>query len=177
MLKTEFIRACLIPSDINEHLPTLYDLSRNVSSVTEFGVRDGISTRAFLFAGIKLRSYDLNLNPTVIELFKLSRQEGKDVDYIKGNSLEITIENTDLLFIDTKHTYRQLRDELERHHIYTNKFIVLHDMESFGRVGEDGSTPGLIQAVEEFIERHTNWKITTQFNNNNGLWIIEYYGQ
>ena len=97
----EFIQACLTPSDINEHLPRLYDLAKTCKSVTELGVRDGVSTRAFLFAGVRLRSYDLYIDQTVKELFDKVKQDGKDVDYLIGNSLEISLESTDLLFIDS----------------------------------------------------------------------------
>lgn len=175
-LTDEYIRACLIPSDINEHLPTLYDLARTCNSVTELGVRDGISTRAFLFAGVKLRSYDLYLNPSVQELFKEAQIMSKDVAYLIGNSLKISLEPSDILFIDTQHTYQQLKTELELHSSKISKFIVLHDMESFGKVSEDGTTPGLVQAVEEFLATHKNWQIKEKFTNNNGLWIIEYHG-
>mgnify|MGYP000915273140 CR=1 FL=1 len=177
IIQSEFIQACLTPSDINEHLPTLYDLAKKCTSVTELGVRDGVSTRAFLFSGVKFRSYDLYLDPTVKSLFDTVRQKlGTDVEYLIGNSLEISIDLTDLLFIDTKHTYQQLSQELERHYKQVRRFIVLHDMESFGRQSEDGTRPGLIRAVEEFVEQHRNWKIKSKFKNNNGLWILESHG-
>jgi len=172
-LGQEFIQACLTPSDINEHLPKLYDLAKTCNSVTEFGVRDGVSTRAFLFAGVKLRSYDLYLDPKVSALFAEVAKDGIDVSYLQGNTLEIDIEPTDLLFIDSKHTYTQLKAELARHSNKVRRFIVLHDMESFGRIGEDGSSPGLVQSVEEFIGRSKGWKIKEKFSNNNGLWVIE----
>lgn len=171
-LAREFIQACLVTSDINEHLPTLYDLAKTCKSVTELGVRTGLSTRAFLFSGVKLRSYDLELDPYVVDLFKIAQQEGQDVLYQIGDSRTITLEPTDLLFIDTLHTYQQLSCELERHYRKVNRYIVLHDLESFGRVGEDGGK-GLILAVEEFLDNHRTWNVKDKYRNNNGLWILQ----
>ena len=42
----------------------------------------------------------------------------------------------DLLFIDTLHTFGQLTAELEAFARNTNLYIILHDMESFGKHDE-----------------------------------------
>ena len=42
----------------------------------------------------------------------------------------------DLLFIDTLHTFGQLTAELEAFASNTNLYIILHDMESFGKEDE-----------------------------------------
>jgi len=42
----------------------------------------------------------------------------------------------DLLFIDTLHTFEQLTAELEAFARNTNLYIILHDMESFGKHDE-----------------------------------------
>src|SRR5260370_28215966 len=38
------------PSDINEHIPTLYALTQECPHITELGTRTGLSTTAFLYA-------------------------------------------------------------------------------------------------------------------------------
>jgi len=58
---------------------------------------------------------------------------------------------TDLLFIDTRHVYRQLCDELARHGSKARKYMCWHDTTTFGDAGEDGSRPGLWHAVEEWV--------------------------
>ena len=41
---------CNTPSDINEHMPTLYQFACTCSHITEMGVREVVSTWAFLNA-------------------------------------------------------------------------------------------------------------------------------
>jgi hypothetical protein len=77
------------------------------------GVRTGVSTRALLCSNAgTIRSYDIKLNQDVSRLFDYARLAGKDAEYIQANVLDIDIEQTDLLFIDTLHTYSQLKQEL-----------------------------------------------------------------
>ena len=47
-IKDEYLRACRDPSDINQHLPTLFHYAGCRGHVAEMGVRTGVSTRAFL---------------------------------------------------------------------------------------------------------------------------------
>lgn len=172
--KQEYIDFCnLQPSDINEHLPTLYEYAKKCNHVTEMGVRGGNSSRAFLYANPKRYiAYDLELFDRVIELFEHSQQLGNDHHYVKADVLEIEIEETDLLFIDTMHIYEQLRNELELHAGKVKKYIAFHDTQTFGRVGEIGGK-GLLYAIEEFLEENDNWKIVHDAKNNNGLMILE----
>ena len=170
-----FTTACATPSDINEHLPYLYDLAKQCDSVIELGVRDGKSTTAFLLAGSKLRSYDLEIDLNVADLFDEASSLGQDVQYIQGNTWEISIEPCDLLFIDTLHTYTQLKKELQLHGNYADKYIVFHDIQSYGAIGEDGK-PGLMGAILEFIRDNTWWTIKDVFTNNNGLLVLTRFG-
>lgn len=53
-----------------------------------------------------------------------------------------------------------------------NKYIGFHDTFIFGKNGEDGGK-GLLQAIDEFINGHPEWKREYHTNNNNGLTIIK----
>jgi predicted O-methyltransferase YrrM len=121
--------------DINEHLRTLLALGREVERITEFGVRNGFgSTIAFLAAQPKmLTSYDINPCENMDLLVEASETPWV---FIQGSSLDVTIEPTDLLFIDTLHTYEQLLTELTEHHDRVSKYIVLHDTVTYGQVSE-----------------------------------------
>ena len=44
LIKENYELACKTESDINQHLPTLYELSKECSHITEMGVRSGIVT-------------------------------------------------------------------------------------------------------------------------------------
>ena len=173
-LQIEYDRACSTPSDINEHLPILKALAENVSHVTEFGVRSGNSTRAFLNSNTILRSYDLNLDPNVQELFKIAKTQGKNVEYIQGNVLNLSIEQTDLLFIDTLHAYHQLKQELALHANQVRKYICFHDTQTFGTLDEaTGLKNGLLPAIIEFLIDHPEWKFHLHRMNNNGFTVLE----
>ena len=154
------------PSDISEHLATLRVLARTCSHITEFGVRSGNSTVAFLaglHSGGRLVSYDCNPAPFSAEPAWLFHQARTD---------ELTeIEETDLLFFDTLHTYAQLRAELRQGN-RARQWLVFHDTVTFGTVGEDGGQ-GLIPAILEFLADNPHWRIFAQCQHNNGLLIME----
>jgi hypothetical protein len=174
----EYNKARSTPSDINEHIDTLLSLANQVKHVTEFGVCTGVSTRAFLASPTILRSYDIFHNSNVETLFNISRISGKDAQYIIANTLETEIDETDLLFIDTWHSYEQLKQELQMHAKKVRKYIVFHDTQLFGTqsepfMGKVGSN-GLLPAIIEFIiENHSKWKFKLHHTNNNGLTVIE----
>jgi Glycosyl transferase family 2 len=162
-------------SDFNEHLPILRSYAERVPRVTEFGV--GRSSWALLHARPeRLRCYDLGDDLRQVgmrELVALGREIGIDAKFIIGNTLEVEIEDTDLLFIDSLHTYSQLTQELARHAGRVFRYILLHDTETFGPTGEDGLQPGLIGAVEDFLAKDHTWRMRDRLKNNNGLTILE----
>lgn len=173
-IKHEYMLAKEMPSDINQHVETLKQYCDKCESVTEFGVRVGVSTRGVLMSNAnKIRSYDLYLDPNVRELF-ITAQRWKDARYEIGNTLEIEIEPTDLLFIDTDHTYGQLRAELERHHSKVKKYIAFHDTHSYGvHVSDPDTNPGLLPAIIEFMRDHPEWEVDYFTTKNNGFTVLK----
>jgi hypothetical protein len=157
---------CQTPSDINEHLPTLRLYADQCDHVTEFGVRGCVSLHAFLASKAeKVVAYDIN-NVAVPDCPKLTS--------ICADDLLVEIEPTDLLFIDTLHTFFQLEAELWLHNRNVRKWIAMHDTTMFGERGEDGTTPGLNRAIEKFLEGHPRrWKECYRSTANNGLTILE----
>lgn len=171
-IEAEFQRRKALTLDINEHLETLRELASQVAHVTEFGVREGHSTVA-LAAGkpASLISYDIRYPGN--ELLELVWKCVPDYKFVMENTLEAVIEPTDFLFIDSYHTYSQLKQELERHADKVSCCIALHDTETFGDTGEDGTSPGLRQAVKEFCENHKDeWFEVEHYPNNNGLTVL-----
>lgn len=136
------------------------------------GTRTGVSTRAFLYAQPEaLLCYDIQHFPTVAEV--LMPIKGRtDLRFIQADTTKIEIEETDLLFIDTLHTYAQLKKELELHGNKARKYLVFHDTETFGEVGEDGRAPGLNAAIYEFFDKNPQWVSIERHRNNNGLTIL-----
>jgi hypothetical protein len=165
-------------SDIQEHLPTLKKYTEECNHVTEMGVRYVVSTYAFMMGKPKrLISYDIlpveNFGIDRYDLKKLAENNGVNFDFIVGDTTEIEIEETDLLFIDTWHVYQQLIVELNRHGSKVRKYIIMHDTTKFGDIGEEGAGDGLMRAIYEYIESNTSWYIHEKFENNNGLTILK----
>lgn len=167
----EYLDACAIDSDINEHLPTLSRLASECEHVTEMGIRTGVSTKAFLRHDLTYVGYDI-ADYGVSNYFENAKKLGRDVTFHKASVLEITIEPTDLLFIDTLHHYEQLKEELRLHADKAKKYIVFHDTTLFENVNEGGGGRGLWPAIEEFLAEHPEWEIKERYTNNNGLTVL-----
>jgi FkbM family methyltransferase len=113
-----------------------------------------------------------------MNLFNIARSQGKDCAYIAANTLELTIEPTEMLFIDTDHHYLQLSAELRRHHSMVSKYIVFHDTHTFGLTSETYYTKipiekGLLSAVIDFIIEYPEWQFDYYTTENNGLTVIK----
>lgn len=175
-----FQELCNTPSDINEHLPTLRDLALECESVTEMGVRGIVSTYAWV-EGLRKscvlncidKTHPAHWNGNLDALKTACRQKNIDFYFTLGDTRNMTIGEVDLLFIDTQHTYEQLHAELELHGNKAKKYLVFHDTTSFGEVGDDGKTPALWTAIEEFLISNKDWCIMKRYTNNNGLTILK----
>lgn len=181
-----------INSDINEHLPTLKNLAQECEHVTEMGVRDVVSTWAFLFGlainnGKKkvLRSYDIHKSENITLALESAKANNIDMTFTEVDVLKTEIEETDLLFIDTLHTYTQLKGELKLHAKKAKKYLVFHDIVTYGRKPEPASwqTPeimknyvqndkGILNAIEEFLLENLDWDVKKVYENNNGLLVL-----
>lgn len=118
------------PSDIWEHLPTLYAhvVAENARVVVELGVRSGNSTAALLAAveltGGHLWSVDIDTQPAGFD-------NHPQWTFIQGNDLATADQlpaTIDVLFIDTSHHYEHTLAEL-RLYGPRSRWIVLHDTE------------------------------------------------
>ena len=181
----------LTPSDINEHFPAIIKYGQQCDSIIEMGVRSICSTWAWLACNPKngLHSYDIH-NPTkfggdlqsVIDTAEAYEIKFK---FTEASVLEIDIEPTDLLFLDTWHAYDQLKAELTRHHKQVKKYICFHDTTTYAHHNEPTTSEhdfkgnltqgkGLWDAVSEFLEEYSNeWELVERFTNNNGFTIIK----
>jgi len=195
-LKHNYESLCKMPSDINEHLPTLYKYALECNHITECGVRKAVSSYAF---GLGLHGKDNNkliqvdiLKSDDVEAFADECEyDGINTIFYEGSDLECPMEETDLLFIDTWHIYGHLKKELARWHPYAKKYIILHDTTVDGEHGESirlGSNiaeeskasglpeeeirKGLWPAVEEFLAEHPTWILKERYTNNNGLTVL-----
>jgi hypothetical protein len=183
-------------SDIFEHIPTLYKYTTECNSVAEMGVRDIVSTWAFLHAlerGGSLYCVDIEDIPSISKVVNLGETLGVKVTFLREDSAKVNLpEEVDLLFIDTWHVYGHLKRELNKHNSRIRKYIIMHDTTVDGLVGEsvrmgyniekqlessgytiDEITSGLWPAIEEFLKDHPEWKLRERYTNCNGLTILE----
>jgi hypothetical protein len=154
-------------------------------TIVEFGGRKIVSTWAFVMGKPKkLVCVDV-VHPdaylgdgghTFSLLEDACREDGIVFSFVLGDTLNINIEYTDLLFIDTLHTRAQLFGELTKHHTKVKKWIILHDTETYKdyiTVSSGAIEGGLQYAIDDFLEKNKDWKIIERYTNNNGLTILE----
>lgn len=189
-------RQCSTTSDINEHLPTLFEYTKKCDSVVECGVRDIVSSYAFALGLLENpnNSYTL-IDPyksiQVDNFLQLCKNEGINANFIQESDIKCPLIETDLLFIDTWHVYGQLKRELAYWHSSVRKYIIMHDTTVDEWQGEsircqmnvqqqsiesgipvEEITKGLRPAIEEFLKERPEWNIENRFTNNNGLTIL-----
>lgn len=174
-IEKNFMRYLVISSDINEHLPILWLLAGACNHVTELGVRTMVSSWAFLLGLMnrkgKLVSVDIKFpeeygSTSIKEVVEECEKLGVEFQFKKESSLDIELEPTDLLFIDTLHFKEQLTKELELHGDKAKKYIILHDTES--------CKDELVPVIEEFLEKNKQWSRLAVYYNNNGLIILKH---
>lgn len=162
---------------IAHYMEKLHTLAKECDHITEMGVNQVNSSWAFLNARPKkLVCIDITFeyaryeklgfgNHIWLESFKdLARKENLNLELIEKSTLDIEIEETDLLFIDTLHTYNQLKQELNIHANKVKKYIVFHDTTLF---------PELNLAIKEFLEKNKEWVTYEVITSNPGLTIIK----
>jgi hypothetical protein len=198
-LKQKYVQAKNTSSDINEHIETFYEYSKNYGHITELGIRSVVSSWGFLYglyesqsSKKKMVGVDLEWHDNINSLKSLAENNRIEYQFIQGDSAKVDIEETDILFIDTWHIYGHLKRELENHHSKTRHYIMMHDTTIDGTRGEtircgwnaeeqsktsgypvDEIKKGLWPAIDEFLIKHPEWKLHKKYTNNNGLTILK----
>ena len=106
---------------------------------------------------------------TVIEFGM--RHGATDFSFVQGDSLSVHIDPCDLLFIDTRHTADQSTNEFQRNADKVRRWIVLHDTQIFGELGEDGG-PGLLPAVRRILNENPEWSVVHHTQANHVLTVL-----
>ena len=137
-------------------------------SYTEMGVNQGGTlAAAILQHPTHVRAYDFRLLPYLPaqHIFdKYTTDNNIDYKITEEDTRECTIEETDVLYIDTAHLYEQLTDELSLHADKVRKYIICHDTHS---------EPELKKAVKEFVANNDKWTIVTDCTINVGFMTLE----
>ena len=202
-LESLYHKYCQESHGTQEHLPALRQLAMECASATEIGVEFMYSSWAILQglseSPLPNRSYlgiDLNSPPTetLRRARKITEGVGVFFKFWKANDLFIeSLEPTDLLFIDSLHTYYHLSFELQKFSSQVRKYIAIHDTDfPFGFHNEltysgdyseyfPNETPprgsrikrGLWQAVVDFLGQHPEWVLQEHKFNGNGFTVLK----
>jgi hypothetical protein len=176
-------------SDINDHLEVLVKYASQCEHITEFGIRSGNSTKAFLYSKPKFyRGYDIGKGENDDLLQSLAKENKIDFKIIYDSTLNIIIEDTDLLFIDTYHCFSQIIQELFLHGRKVKKYIIFHDTVSYGTFDEGHCkncyhpiylnndhfpTFGIMPAINLFMNETKMFREVENLKTSSGLYIIE----
>jgi hypothetical protein len=189
--------ACIRPTDIYEHIPTLRKYGSECTHITEAGVSKVVSSFAFATAllgkpNAKFVQIDPVNHPNIVAFGQMCKAEGLNTVFYQQSDLECPLEQTELFFIDTWHVYGHMKRELDRWNSYVTKYIIMHDTTLDEWNGEtircrlnaakqsiEHNMPlseinrGIWPAIHEFLHAHPEWKIRERFTNNNGLTVLE----
>lgn len=164
-------------SDVQPHLTLLRHYCGSANDVVELGFRSGVSTAALLAARpISLCIIDWDRPPFEIdrarleELREAGEVQGTDVKFERSDSLsDEVLRHSDVLFIDTWHTYEHLMLELMHWSDFVERYILIHDTDEPG-------CPGMFNAVEDFILDNPHWEILLRSRERPGLTVLKRLG-
>lgn len=199
-IEKEYICRYFIVSDLNEHLPRLRKVASQCASATELGLDQMIATWGILMGlaenGASDRSYvGIAKAPPPVDAYSvaydLAEAEGIAFEYMDGNCKLSDLPSTDLLYIDSVHTYCHLTFELEAMAPKVKKFIAIpytcsrwsreDDAAYSGKDSQypdtiDRSKRGLWTAVEDFLSLHPEWGLYEHFEDHQGFTILKRKG-
>ncbi len=160
-----YLERCNHPHNIDQHLPTIRHYASLCRHVTEFGVDRGWSTSALIAAHPDVVvSFDLvRCEPEVSLLEEVARNAGIEFQFNQADTRRVLIEETDLLLVDSDHTYEQVRAELTRNVDRVRKYLVFHDTYVY---------PAIVQAIDEFAPVE-EWERVVWTTKQNGLAVLE----
>lgn len=193
-LDEKYTDVCNTPSDINEHLPILCEYTSKCESVLELGVKNAVSSFAFIKGLVEnnsqkkiLVSCDQTKIPKMYTQVLIKDYcEEYDIDYtfLLKNDLDIIIpqeiSQTDITFIDTWHIYGQLKRELAKFAPITRKYIIMHDTELDKITGEtirsrwDAQKQSLESGFPIDEIKCGLGKAIDEFLENNKEWVKDY---
>lgn len=181
-----YVRHCAGKTAIAPHLPRLRALADGLELAVEFGVKRGASSAALLLGAKRVVSFDVVATP---EARELEAAAGGRWDYRIEDSRFADVPEAQLIFIDSLHTHAQMKAELFTHGNKASRYIVCHDVGTFGEVdavGETGaqawayvkgqSVPvgvcGIRPAIDEFQIANPHWRIMARYVDSHGLLVL-----
>lgn len=172
--------------DMTAHMDRLQRLANECEHITEFGVRDGNSTIAFLQGVVRspdgngvVVSYDIE-PPRTTDIARVVSETNRAISWVfkqQDTMLISDIEETDMLLFDTLHTKKQLMHELV-HASRVRRYLVFHDVRLFGLKGERGDDSGILPAIWHFMcdsREGRHWYPDQYYDDCCGLLVLHRY--
>jgi len=173
-----------IVRDLNQHLPKLRELAGQCRHVTEFSKRR--ESTVALYVGLTdavakggkawLVSYNAERDHTLEQLKEWAPDmEGAAARLTLTHAWSTEVQgivDTDMLFIDSKHSYKMLAEELNKFAPNVRRYIVCRGTKANAEQGEDGSKPGLLTALREFMKSNPEWSVVYHSNEQYGLTVL-----
>lgn len=169
-----FLTTLKTPRDLEQHGNYLAHMASQCKHVTE--ITDRKESTIFLIGGSPgmLVSYQEEQHSVLMQLKEYIRTEinnksqvSLDLRFGKYDNLPDIVQ-TDMLFLDHKHTGETLSEELEKYHTKVNKFITIHDTMVYADKGMDGKK-GFSSSILEFLAAHPDWYILHHNSNQYGI--------
>ncbi len=161
-------------SEISNHLAFLYFIvkEKNLINVLELGTQYGSSTKALLQAVSEINGSMTSVDITdVPDVKKWVKGKGFDNwNFIQCDDLDLEWnKELDLLFIDSDHTYDQLKNELIKFVPFVKKdgFIIMHDF------NHDLYKKELGRAIHDYFNGIKNEFEFYRFYHNSGLMVVK----
>ena len=157
---------------IGHYMDILYKYGKECNSIAELGVQAVISSWAWAKSKPKkiiLCDVEFSNLPRLDSYINLCKQEKIEVIVEKKSSLDIIINNIDLLFIDSNHAYEHVLSELNLHSKHINKYIIMHDTNPEDIYAYKGPS----KARNEFLLKNQEWVITEEIKDYPGLTILK----
>jgi len=163
------------PWSLDQHMPQLAELAGRCEHVTEFShTKESLVALAHGLGLVlgrlpALIAYNTQASDPLVkklhELLPAIVLENSDSPGVAE------IDETDLLFIDTRHTKARLAEELAKFAPRVRRYIVLHDTSLYGQRGEDGGA-GLLEAIRELLESDSSWFVASHASKQYGLTVL-----
>jgi hypothetical protein len=169
-LTKRYYQLVVEPSDMNEHMETLFRYASGCRTIVETGTNDCTSTTALLYAQPEtLDCYDIERFPEVDDMERLA---GKTrFTFHLGDVLEAEFpEDVDFWFCDDFHEGAHVRRELELHAHKVKRYIAFHDTTFFSTKGE-ANGEGIWAPIAEYFRAHPEWMLVYSTEKQNGLTV------
>lgn len=186
-LEAFYVRSGQQTPAIAPHLPRMRALAEGLEIAVEFGVKRGASSSALLLGAQTVVSYDVKETPQARELQRIA---GERWLYHIEDSRTADVPACDLLFVDSLHNFKQVDAELKAHADKVARYLVFHDVMTFGCVGARGesgeqvwtyrrgepvpaSAVGIRPAIDALMIRDRSWQIAASYTDSHGLLVLE----